>query len=222
MKHQKIEREINNIIIHANQVSDSVLEQTRKSMKGNQIQLKPQQSFAIHKMLKPTILVPLFIVLLLCTISISLAIIEKEKYNYITKINNSYTYSELQKESISSIQQYNLDNNTKYYYFKDLIVISSYELLSSNTSVGFEETYQYQEYTITMYFHSSDIKYDIDKNYPKEQRQYFGDFKYWYLKEENLIYIYTIPSTMEYYITIDSDNSNLVEEILPYFIKSQS
>ncbi len=220
MKHQKIEREINNIIIHAHQVSDSVLEQTRKSMKGNQ--LKTQQSPVIHKVLKPTILVPMIIVLMLCTISISLAIIEKEKYNYINEKNKHYTYSELQKESISSIQQYNLDNNTEYYYFKDLTVISSNELLSSNTSVGFEETYQYQEYTITMYFHSSDVKYDIDDIYPKEERQYFGDLKYCYSFVNNVLQIYTFQKPMAYYITIYSDNPNLVEEILPYFIQSQS
>ncbi len=220
VKRQKIEKEINNIIIHANQVSDSVLEQTRNSMKENQ--LKPQQTPIIYKVFRPTILVPLFIVLIFCTISISLVIIENEKYNYITKNNNSYTYSELQKKSISSIQQYNLDNNTEYYYFKDLTLQSSYELLSSSTSVGFEETYEYKDYTISMYLHSTDIEYDVDKNYRNDKINYYNDIKYCYNFENNTIFIYIIMDKIKYYITIDNNDQNLLEEILPYFIKSQS
>lgn len=220
VKRQRIEKEINNIVIHANQVSDSVLEQTRKSMKENQT--IPQKLPVIHKALKPTILVPLLIVLIFCTISISLVIVEKNRYNYINEKNKFYTYSELQKEKISSIEQYNLDNNTDYYYFKDLTVLSSYTLLSYSTIVGFEETYQYKEYTISMYFHISPIKYDIDDNFTRDQKNDLGTFEYWYSYEEDLTHIYTIQKQMSYYITIDSNDQNVIEEILPYLIKSQS
>lgn len=220
MKSKKIEKEINNIVIHANQVSDSVLEQARKSMAESQS--RPQKKPVIHKVLKPAILVPLFIVLMFCTISVSLATIEKHRNNYIYNHNYFYTYSELQKEPISSIEQYNLDNNTNYYYFKDLTILSSYELLSSNTNVGFEETYQYKEYTISMYFHSSYNEYDTDNDYIGNHKKEIGSFAYWYLYEDHLAHLSIVQKPMQYYITIDSDDPNIDEEILPYFIKSQS
>lgn len=164
MRTKKIEKQINKIINEADQVPNYVLNQAKSYMKLNQ---KCEARYPVFRKFGFRIGSLVSTVILLICVIIPIVIIDtnikEEPTRYGDSNNlNIIRYSSLDKEEISSIEQYNETNHSNYFSFKNLKIESSYLLGLSSKQDFFllEEAYSYEAGKIHMYLH--DVKYTVD------------------------------------------------------------
>ncbi|MDE5565640.1 MAG: hypothetical protein K2I77_01520 [Anaeroplasmataceae bacterium] len=220
MRTKKIEKQINKIINEADQVPNYVLNQAKTCIKWNQKQEKNYPIFRRFSFRMVAIAVA-FILLIFVVSPIVIVEMQEEPTRYGDSGNrDEIRYSSLDKEEISSIEQYNLKHHTNYFSFKDLEIDSSYLLTSSSIEdfIMLEETYSYQDGEIKMYLHDTKYSVNMDSSYLSCQKQDF-------VKEieilsffvnEHITRIYFRIGEIGYYITMEDieDYRSLLVEMI--------
>ena len=220
MRTKKIEKQINKIINEADQVPNYVLNQAKTCIKWNQKQEKNYPIFRRFSFRMVAIAVA-FILLIFVVSPIVIVEMQEEPTRYGDSGNrDEIRYSSLDKEEISSIEQYNLKHHTNYFSFKDLEIESSYLLTSSSIEdfIMLEENYTYQDGKIYLYVHSSQyilksdsLFYDfIEKNTINEI------IILSHVVNEHITRIYFRIGEIGYYITMEDieDYRSLLVELI--------
>lgn len=205
------------------EVPRSVLDDALQQMYKDSIAAKPKKSFRLG-LFMTSFSWAISCVVIFCTMFfVVLTVITDDKY-YNPDVDTGIVnvrYNELAKTKISSIEEYNIVNQTDYAYFRGYEITESYSLQFEAKDVMVEEYYLYERTDILIQVVYGDNKIN---NIHKVKRYDFKtqinniDFNYTHI--DNVCYAFYKTKDYKYYFTVKSSDETLLTEIFTHFFKT--
>ena len=205
------------------EVPRSVLDDALQQMYKDSIAAKPKKSFRLG-LFMTSFSWAISCVVIFCTMFfVVLTVITDDKY-YNPDVDTGIVnvrYNELAKTKISSIEEYNIVNQTDYAYFRGYEITESYSLQFEAKDVMVEEYYLYERTDILIQVVYGDNKIN---NIHKVKRYDFKtqinniDFNYTHI--DNVCYAFYKTKDYKYYFTVKSSDEALLTEIFTHFFKT--